>query len=245
MFAAIKSHDKVAVQVSGGRDSLAVFFLLREAGLLGQVTVYWVNSGDAFPETLAIMSEVRALSPRFIEIKGNQPSVIAQYGMPTDIMPRSCTPMGLATGQAAVRMQDSYSCCARVIMQPMHERMIEDGITLIIRGQRAEDGHKAPILSGQWENGIQYLFPIQDWSREQVDDFLTGQNAPRNACYDFMDSTPDCMSCSGWWSDGRSRFLKACHPRTYDQYVQRLEIIRQATEPLIATFNHEFGEHHE
>lgn len=235
------AHERIALQVSGGRDSLACWYLLKEAGLLEKVMVYWVNTGAAFPETLAIMKQVREMSPHFTEIAGNQPEVIATFGMPTDILPRSCTPIGLMCGQSEVRMQDSYSCCGRVIMQPMHERMLADGVTLIIRGQRADDSHKAPLQSGEWELGIQYLFPIDDWNDDDVDAWLEQVRAPRHRCYDYVKSQPDCMTCSGWWSDNRAPYLKACHPAAHDEYQRRLDIIRDSTAQLIAQFNIECG----
>lgn len=237
----IWAHERVALQVSMGRDSLACLYLLKEAGLLDRVTVYWVNTGDAFPETLAIAEQVRALVPFFEEIAGNQPAVIEAFGIPTDILSRSCTPIGVMCGQSAVRMQDTYSCCGRVIMQPMHERMLADGVTLIVRGQRADDSHKAPVASGDWENGIQYLFPVENWTDEDVDAYLAKVGAPRNACYDYTTSAPDCMSCSGWWSDGRAGFLKEHHPEAWAEYMRRLELIRASTENLIQLFNVEYG----
>ena len=235
------AHERIGLQVSGGRDSLACWYLLKDAGLLDKVMVYWVNTGAAFPETLAIMEQVREMSPHFTEIAGNQPEVIAQFGIPTDILPRSCTPIGLMCGQAEVRMQDSYSCCGRVIMQPLHERMLADSITLIIRGQREEDSHKAPVKSGDWEFGIQYLFPIEQWSDDDVNGWLEQVGAPRNRCYDYVKSQPDCMTCSGWWSDNRAPFLKACYPEAHEEYQRRLDIIRDNTSLLIAQFNVECG----
>ncbi len=241
MLDIIRNHEKAALQVSGGRDSLACFWLLKNAGLLDHVTVYWVNSGNAFPELLAIMAHIKELSPHFVEIAGRHHAVIEEWGIPTDILPRSCTPIGRLANQSAVKMQDSYSCCGRVIMQPLHERMIADGVTLIIRGQRGDDGHKAPILSGEWENGIQYLFPIEDWSREQVNTYLQEQGAPRNPCYDYVNSTPDCMNCSGWWEDGRSGYLKAHYPAAYQRYQHNLDIIREECDRLIYLFNGELN----
>lgn len=238
----IEAHERVGLQVSMGRDSLACLYLLRDEGLLDHITVYWVNTGDAFPETLEIAAQVREMVPHFVEIEGHQPEVIENFGIPTDILSRNCTPIGVMCGQSAVRMQDTYSCCGRVIMGPLHERMIADGITLIIRGQRADDSHKAPVASGDWELGIQYLFPIEDWTDGAVDAYLEEVGAPRHPCYDHgMTSTPDCKSCSGWWSDGRAQFLKACHPDAHAEYGNRLELIRASTENLIQLFNIEYG----
>ena len=72
LIKALGGHERIALQVSGGRDSLACFYLLKDAGLLDKVTVYWVNTGDAFPETIEIMDLVRDMTPHFVEISGNQ-----------------------------------------------------------------------------------------------------------------------------------------------------------------------------
>lgn len=247
MFGLLRDHKKIALQVSGGRDSLACFYLLLEHGLLDRVTVYWLNTGDALPETITLMSEIRSLSPNFVEIDGKQPEIIARFGMPTDLLPRSCTPIGVATGQSNVLMQDSYSCCARVVMQPMHERMLSDGVTLIIRGQRKSDDHKAPLQSGDTELGIQYLFPIESWSDDQVNMYLQEQGAPVHPCYAFMDSMPDCKNCSGWWSEKRAAYLQAHHPEAHALYQSRLDLIRSLSDPQIYSFNAELirGDHHE
>lgn len=235
----LKNHEHIALQVSGGRDSLATFAFLRELGLLNKVTVYWVNTGDAAPETLEIMDMVRDQSPNFVEIKGNQPEIIARFGMPTDLLPRSCTPIGLATGQSDILMQDSYSCCARVIMEPMHRRAMEDGVTCIIRGQRQSDDHRAPFQSGFVENGIQYVFPIEDWTDEEVDYYVKENGFPIHPCYEFMKNTPDCLTCSGWWNENRAAYLQAHHPEAHQIYQERLDLIRSKSDIQIFAFNSE------
>lgn len=233
----LKKHENIALQVSGGRDSIAMFYLMREHGVLDRMTVYWVNTGDALPETLEIMAVIRHLSPNFVEIQGNQPDVIARFGIPSDIVPRSSTPIGIATGQSNVLMQDSYSCCARVVMEPMHRRMLEDGVTLIVRGQRNSDDHQAPLKSQDIELGIQYFFPIEEWSDDEVDAYLLDQGAPIHSCYAYMKKMPDCKSCSGWWDDKRSVYLKTCHPDAHVEYQRRLDIIRENAHKQIYAFN--------
>lgn len=235
----IERHEKIALQVSGGRDSIACLYLMREH--LDRMTVYWVNTGDAFPETLAIIDQVRALAPNFVEISGNQPAVISQFGIPTDLLPQTSTPIGVAAGKSRVLMQDTLSCCARVIMAPLHQRMLDDGITLIVRGQKACDSNRAPFSSGYIENGIEYLFPIEAWSSDDVDGYLAAQGAPVSPFYPQLHSTPDCMTCSGWWTDQRAGYLKANHPEKYAEYQRRLGIICTETAAHIAMFNTEFA----
>ncbi len=235
----IDRHEKIALQVSGGRDSVACFFLMRE--YLSELTVYWVNTGDAFPETLAIIDQIKAMAPSFVEIDGQQPQVIAQYGIPTDLLPQTSTPIGVAAGKSGTLMQDTLSCCSRVIMAPLHQRMLDDGITLIVRGQKASDSNRAPFRSGYIENGIEYLLPIDSWSSDDVDEYLTDQGAPISPFYPQLHSTPDCMTCSGWWSDRRAGYLKTNHPEKYKEYQRRLGIICTETAAHIALFNAEFA----
>ncbi|MBK3746216.1 phosphoadenosine phosphosulfate reductase family protein [Paraburkholderia aspalathi] len=235
----IERHARIALQVSGGRDSIACLYMLRP--FLRQITVYWVNTGDAFPETLSIIDHVRAMAPNFIEVAGNQPAVIQQYGIPTDLLPQSSTPIGVMAGKSSVLMQDTLSCCSRVIMAPLHQAMLSHGITLIIRGQKACDTNRAPFNSGYVENGIEYLFPIEDWSADMVDAYLLAEGAPISPFYPQLHSTPDCMTCSGWWADQRAGYLKANHPEKYAEYQRRLGIICTETAAHIALFNTEFA----
>jgi 3'-phosphoadenosine 5'-phosphosulfate sulfotransferase (PAPS reductase)/FAD synthetase len=49
---------KAVLQFSGGKDSLACLLLLRP--WWDRLTVMWVNTGAAFPETLELMEAVRS-----------------------------------------------------------------------------------------------------------------------------------------------------------------------------------------
>lgn len=235
----LKHHKRIALQVSGGRDSLACLYLLREH--LDLITVYWLNTGNAFPETLEVIEHVKSMAPKFVEIAGNQSDVLAKYGMPSDVVPRTATQFGNAIGQSRLLLQDSYSCCYRVVMEPMHRRMMVDDITLIIRGQRANDGHRSPVNSGDHEYGIEYLFPIEGWTAEQVDAYLSEQGAPRLRFYEYLETAPDCMNCTGWWSEGRGEYLRKFHPGHYKRYREALSLICSETMPHIDSFTAEFN----
>lgn len=234
-------HERIALQLSGGRDSVACLHLFRP--YLDQITVYWVNTGDAYPETLEAMQELRAMCPRFIEIDGAQQAHIERHGIPSDLVPVSATMIGRAVAQSdEQKIIDRYSCCAGVMMIPMQQRMIADGITLVIRGQKNIDRIKAPTRSGDVVDGVEYLFPIEDWTNETVMDFLMLCGVPIARFYETLAGTPDCMTCSAYWEEGVAQYLKRYHPPQYQVVQQRLHFIRNAVAGHIASFNIEVNE---
>ena len=233
----IGRHERIALQFSGGKDSIACLFLLKP--FWDRLTVYWLDTGAAFPETVALVQQVRDMVPNFARIEGRQPQVIEAFGIPSDIVPVSGTPIGIEVAGGGQPIQDRYLCCYRSIMLPMHERMIEDGITLIIRGQKDADRFKATTRSGEVHDGIEYLFPIQDWTSKQVMDYLREQDAPIPRFYEILNTAPDCMPCSAWWEEGAAKYLKRYHHAQYLENQTRLDIINKAVGEHIAAFNQE------
>jgi phosphoadenosine phosphosulfate reductase len=233
----IESHERIALQLSGGRDSIACLYLMRP--YWDRLTVYWLNTGAAYPETVALMKQISDMVPNFAVIEGNQPRVIDQFGIPSDIVPVSATPIGVEVAGGGVIIQDRYSCCFRSKMLPMHERMIADGITLIIRGQKNADRLKATVRSGDIEHGIEYLFPIEDWDSRKVMRFLSDEGAPIPRFYEMLDAMPDCMTCSAWWEEGAAKYLKRYHYPQFLKNQKRLDIINKAVGEHIAAFNKE------
>lgn len=230
-------HERIALQVSGGKDSLACLYMLQP--YWDRLTVYWTNTGDTFPEVVAIMDQIREAVPRFVEIKTDVAQVHEDHGMPSDIVPESATPFGIIVGHAAPLIQGRYSCCFASIMRPMHERMIADGITLVIRGQRNDDTLKAPVKSGDVIDGIEFYFPIEHMTKRDVMTYLKQVGAPIPRFYEVMDTAPDCMSCSAWWEDGRAVYLKRYHHDAYLEYQRRLNAIKDAVSVHIINFNTE------
>lgn len=233
----IERHERIALQFSGGRDSIACLYLMRP--YWERLTVYWLDTGAAFPETVSLVKHVRGFVPNFVRINGRQPQVIADFGIPSDIVPVSATPIGIGGSGHGVPMQDRYSCCYRSIMLPLHERMVEDGITLIVRGQKNADRLKSTLRSGAVENGIEYLFPIEDWNNAKVMAYLREHKAPIPRFYEMINQAPDCMTCSAWWEEGVSAYLKRYHHAQYIENQKRLDIINQAVGQHIAAFNRE------
>lgn len=232
----INRHKKVALQFSGGKDSLAVLHKLQPH--LHNITVYWLNAGDNYPETLQSIDYCKTIAPNFIEVTSDVKAQIEKFGIPSDVVPCSATAQGAAAEGGTTIIQSRYDCCARSIMLPLHHRMIVDGVTLIIRGQKNADRLKGTLRSGDVADGFEFLYPIEDWTDDEVMQYLDKLGCPIPGYYNQLRGAPDCMCCSAFWEEGRSNWLQR-YPDKLSLYQQRLDIIRIAVSPHIAAFNRE------
>lgn len=232
-------RERVALQFSGGRDSLACLYYLRE--FWDRLTVYHLDSGDQFPETRALIDRVKAEVPHFVEVAGQTKRVHEVFGIPSDIVPVSAARIGRDMGaHANPLIVDRYLCCNLSIMTPLHQRMEWDGVKLIIRGQRNSDKVKAPTRSGDVIGGFELLYPLESWDTARVMAFLRDNDIALPRFYEMMDGMPDCMSCSAWWEEGRAAYLSTHHPEAFERYQQRLSIIDASIGRHVAHFQNEY-----
>lgn len=196
-----------ALQFSGGKDSLACLHLWED--MLDETVVLWVNTGAAYPETIRQMERVAARVPHFKEVRTDQPANIEQYGLPADVVPTINTSWGrLSTSEPGPKIQSYIDCCAGNIWIPMHNAVREMGLTRIVRGQRNDERRTSPIRSGQIVDGIEYVFPLQDWSREQVMEYLRNVGADIPGYYEHEQTSRDCWSCTAYLDESRDRIRR-------------------------------------
>jgi len=210
----------IVLQFSGGKDSLACLYLLEPRW--HEITVAWVNSGAAFPETIALMDRVRKMVPHFLEIEGKQN--IEAEGYPTDVLPIAATALGrMYEGHTGMRFQSRYSCCTAALWGPMVRAMREIGATTIIRGQKRSDVMKTPLQSGTVIEGIRYEFPLEDWTDADVLAYLRGKGIELPANYRYMANGLDCINCTAYLHEGKGRlqYMRENHPEKHRE-VQRV-----------------------
>lgn len=160
-----------ALQFSGGKDSLCTLYLLEH--LWPELIVIWVNTGDAYPETVERMTHWKRVLPHFLEVKSNQPAQIEQYGWPSDVVPIRYTALARSCGASEGPLIQSYlNCCSMNIWHPMHDAIRKLGVTTVYRGTRGDDHQKGPIEPGQTIGGVTYEMPIWEWTDEDVFGFL-------------------------------------------------------------------------
>lgn len=233
----LSRFNRPALQFSGGKDSLALLFMLRDQ--LDRITVYWVNAGDGCPETLGVIEYVRKHIPHFVEIRSDAKAWRAQYGQPSDLVPAACHTLGVAYGLSELRLVNRFDCCYYNLMLPMHQRMLADGVDAVIRGTKMADTGRVPIEgpTGFYE----VILPLRDWSHQDVFDYLERVGAPANPIYEHFKglSAPECFGCTAWWDDGKAAYLKARHPDKLNDYRANLAAIKAALQSHLADLDTE------
>lgn len=235
-------HERIAFQFSGGKDSTAALFLLRP--YWDRLTVYFCDAGDSMSETLEVVESVSKQIPNFVVVKGRVIETKAQFGLPTDLLPwtSSAAAHALNTGSTPL-MQDRIHCCFYSVMKPMHERMLEDRITLIIRGQKSADEFKGPLKSGDMCDGIEFLYPVQDWTDEDCFAYMRLNGIePQRFYSEGLTHSGDCIGCTAWCEDDRGSYLRKYHPEDFSVYRENMRIIANAIQPVLVKLIKELDE---
>ena len=236
----LSRHSKVAFSFSGGKDSMACIYLLRDR--LADVTVYHMDTGDLLPEIREVVDWVEAMCPNFVRIKGDVLGWIRDHGYPTDLLPYSTHGVGVAAGQNRTKLVTRYHCCFVNLMFPVWDRIKADGNTLCIRGTKLADMAKLPAHDGETHEGVEMWFPVNTWSHADVMDYLRQENAPIARLYDHMVNAPECARCPAWWNEGRGAYLKEFYPDHARDYAEGLRIVAAELAAPIANLARELKE---
>lgn len=222
---AIVRHDRIAFQLSGGADSVAALFVMQPWWDL--LTVYYVDAGDPFPEITRVIEEVSHYVP-IVRLQGNVHAYRASAGLASDVVPFDNTAVGRGLSGRTLPIVTMMECCGANLMQPLHEAMLRDKMTLLVRGTRAEEFKGGLPLRSGWSDGqVELLHPIEDWSKREVLRYLIENGRPCPPFYEEgMRSAPECMCCTAHWSEGRMAYLRRHHPAEAVVYEKNLRAIR-------------------
>ena len=214
------------LQFSGGKDSIACLLLLKNE--LHDITVLWLNTGAALPETLEQMEKVKEICPNFIEVSSNQASQVEEFGYPVDMLPlRNMKEVQLFTG-AKLKLQSFMNCCTTNIMRPLDDATKKLGATTIIRGQKNCDEQKGNLKNGDVVDGITYLFPVETWTDAEVLAYVKPSGLlPKH--YDTGNTSLDCWSCTAHLHENAFKlpYLRENHPAKAVELENRFSLIHQ------------------
>lgn len=217
------------LQLSGGKDSLACLLLLKDQ--LHEITVLWCDTGDSFPEVFAQMELIKSICPNFVVAHGRQPEQIALHGYPVDVLPiRNHSTGQNATGEKRVKLQSFIECCHKSWWQAMQDATIALGATTIIRGQKLTDADKSSVRDGDIIDGITYSFPIENWTDEEVLEFVKPSGLLPDY-YNEVKTSLECMHCTAYleqWKDKR-HYIATRYPEVGKELNKRFAIIMHET----------------
>jgi 3'-phosphoadenosine 5'-phosphosulfate sulfotransferase (PAPS reductase)/FAD synthetase len=224
--AALDRHQRVAFHFSGGRDSTAALYAMQP--YWDRLSIYHVNTNDQFPETADVVRMVESDVGPMIHINSDADATRQEYGLPTDVLPvDNQLGFGRFISGRQIKLMPRYECCARVLMIPMHQQMLQDGITLIVRGARNSEFAVPPTQSGHRDEHYELLHPIQEWSDQDVMDYLAANGLPVAPFYEHgMSQAPECMGCTAWWGEGRLGYLRKHYPEQYADVAAKMRVIK-------------------
>ena len=225
---------KYGLAFSGGKDSLACLLLHRHK--LSEITVFWVNTGKTYPETLKIVEFAKKISPNFVEVISDQQGQNDYWGLPSDIVPIEWTRHGQdLTTKKPIMVQSYMQCCFENIAVRMNEAAKAHGITHIISGQRKEENRKATTKNNQEFDGLIYTYPIEDWTSFEVLSYIA-KHMELPAHFHLKHTSLDCFDCTAYQKDTKDVSLWRAnnHPELHKQFLARKEkldsAIREALE---------------
>ena len=194
------------LQFSGGIDSLACLILLQD---IPNLQVVSISTDGAYSERKDYLRKVQKTFSHLAFHQMHTARYLNLFGLPVDVVPIRWTKLGVLlnnTGNAP-RYQDSYSCCARAIWEPLDELCRELKATTIFRGVRNNDMQKALVKDGDVVNGVKYHFPIHDWTRERVFSFVK-EHASELIAESYLkgeETSRDCIDCTAYLWENKVR----------------------------------------
>jgi len=235
-------HNKAVLQFSGGKDSLACLFMMKEHW--DKIYVVWVNTGAVYPEVIEQMESIRAMVPNFIEARSDSLRFVEENGIPSDIVAVSDTEIGRATsGYDGVLVQPWSDCCSQNIWMPLLRATQETGAKLIIRGQRADDVMQAPVRSGDVIDGLEYYFPLQDMTEADVFQYLKDSDIKAPDYYSFSDTSLDCWHCTAFLNERKRelRYMRENLPDAWEVVGNNIRLIYESVSRQIVDYEDVLG----
>jgi len=232
----IYEHERVACCISGGKDSMAVAMHLRP--FWDRITFYWSNPGDPLPETFELMRKFAELVPNYVEVTSNVILDREEHGMPSDVVPENMiTFHTLITGEVPeFYVQHRVHCCINNFYAPLHNRLIADHVTLVIRGEKQTDHYRNyQIYDGYVDpNEVHYMLPLWDTTTEQVLEYMKMYPEFLHPVYEFEDAGGiDCMGCTAWIQEISMPYLEKYHPEVAKVRREKINIIEKNSIALL------------
>jgi phosphoadenosine phosphosulfate reductase len=84
-----------------------------------------------------------------------------------------------------------------------------------------------PLKSGDSLDGFEFCYPIENWSHDDVLNYLQEIGAPLHPCYAHGVTGVDCLHCTAWWNESHLPFIKERYPSVYLVVREKIKHIQQ------------------
>lgn len=216
----------MALALSGGKDSMACLFLMRE-----QLTcAIYVDTGYAYPETREMINLAAGMVPVHV-VQSDRAGQNAQHGIPADVVPIDWTMLGQAiTGPKPIMIQSYLQCCWENISAPLYTKAHALGVTHLVNGQRNAETYKSVSRDGDQAHGVTRVQPIEHWTDSQVIEFLERHMTVPDHFRTIRHSSLDCYDCTAYERDSQDRiaWTRESHPDAYQQYTVKRQAVDAA-----------------
>lgn len=221
-----------AIQFSGGKDSLAVLYLMRP--VLSRMTVYFGDTGGVYPHMSKFVHETCDRLGAKLRIVTPAVSLDAhheKFGLPSDIVPvETSEAMRAYNGAEGQMLQSNLSCCAAMLWQPLQQALIDDKVQKVYRGSKACDGHVGVPDGFIDAHGITYHSPLWNWSDADVFSYLREVGADLPAHYGVVNNSFDCLYCTAFLKSAgaaeRLDWTRINYPNEWPELKRRLLAVR-------------------
>lgn len=227
----------IGIEFSGGKDSLAVLYLMREH--LPEATVYFGDTGIVYPHVIAFVHETCDRLGANLKVV-RPPVAIADFqrdfGLPSDIVPVECSPemQPYLKTPVGVRIQSPLSCCGAMLWEPLEAAIRADGVTTVVRGSKKADGHVGVPDGFTDATGVTYSSPIWDWSDDQVFAYLKEVGATLPPHYEEVNNSFDCYACTAFLTHSAARqrleWTRRNYPKLWPEIEMKMRTLRHVTE---------------
>lgn len=222
--------EKAALCFSGGKDSTAVLYWLRDH--VGEFDVLFCDTGAILPDIKDfIHATCDKLCANLITVKPVEDirKFHLQEGFPADIVPVEYTKefQQFLPEPKPWLVQSYMSCCWRMLFFPLMDYIKQNDYNIVIRGSKGSDS-RLSVPDGHVEDGIKFLSPIWDWTDEDVFSYLLKEGVRLPKHYSFFNDSLDCYLCTGhmkYHGAERLQYIKKFWPQLWPEVETRLKLV--------------------
>lgn len=236
----LADHKKAVLEFSGGKDSTALLHLARP--FLDRVDVIFCDTGASFPHVVDfVMETCRAWNARLTIVRPvvDVKSYTEEFGLPSDIVPVDSSPEMRGFIHQRQPLQSYFSCCRKMLWEPMHKFVIDSDATLVLRGAKKSDP-RVGVPPGHFDGGIEYASPLWNWSDDKVHAYLKQEGVSLPAHYASVNDSLDCWLCSAHLAHhGKEKlaYLKEAYPAYWQETSERIARVRSEVMTHLSAVN--------